>query len=178
MRHVRSVLRASFLTVMLAACGRDGGTTPEPLPDPFLSATLTGGVTASFQGTPRITRFNAVIDDYEFQMITESTNRNEFIHIWGEGARPRVGTYPLTPWREGEAGTRMHAMVSLAESYQAVSGELRITSSTPEGIVGEFRFHGVPGYLMPDRAVLSTQGQPIEVQGSFSAQCSGNDVCR
>jgi hypothetical protein len=43
-------------------------------------------------------------------------------------------------WGEGLTGTRMHAMFSRdvpggAAMYQAVSGELRITPSTPEWVI-------------------------------------------
>jgi hypothetical protein len=149
-----------------------------------MTATVSGAFTDALQGTPEIRRYLAAIDGYEFEMFTSfRTGRSQFITIWGEGPRPREGTYLLTPWREGKAGTRMHAMYGAdvaggAAWYQAVGGELRITTSSSDGIEGEFSFHGVAGYLLPDAAVLSPEDAPVEVQGLFAARCIGQEVCR
>lgn len=184
---MKPVLRALLVAahaVVLSACDDPTRIEPEPLPNPFMSAALSGAIADSMEGTPQIGRFGSVIDDYEFQMFTDLRKGwYQFIQIWGEGPRPRVGTYRITPWREGEPGSRMHAMFSRdvpggAAQYQALSGELRIITSTPEGIVGEFTFHGVPGYLLPEKAVLSPALPPLEVTGTFSVWCDGQEVCR
>jgi hypothetical protein len=185
---MRSFLRdlgATLALVTLCACGNGNGTGPEPLPEPFISVQVTGAIADSTQSTaPRISRYGAVIDQYEFSLSADVRHGwYQEIHIWGEGPLPGVGTYALTPWRQGQAGKRMHAMFSRdvpggSASYHAVSGTLRITRSGPEGITGEFTFHGVPGFLMPNEAVLSPQLPAIDVQGSFSARCEGLELCR
>jgi hypothetical protein len=168
------------LTLVVSGCTDTG---PESQPDPFLTAVLTGAITDSLQGTPQISQWNIEIDQYEFQIFAELTKGwYQSIWIWGEGPRPRVGTHPVTLWREGEMGTRMHAMFSrdlpgAPVTYHAVSGELRITASTSRGIVGEFTFHAMRGYMQPDRVELS-QDTPIDVRGSFAASCDGLSVCR
>jgi hypothetical protein len=171
------------LMLVLSGCS-DTHIAPEAQPSPLITAVITGAITDSLQGAPRISRYATAIDQYEFQVFAELTKGwYQFIVIWGEGTRPRVGTYPITAWLEGEPGTRMHAMFSRdtpggAAMYQAVTGELRITASTPQRIVGEFTFHGVAGYLLPERAVLSPEDTPIDVHGRFSASCDVPDVCR
>ena len=173
-----------ILLVLVCAGCPDPGTATEAQPDRYMTAVITGAISDSLNGTPRIEKYNTAIDHYEFQVFAELTKGwYQFILIWGEGPRPRVGTYSITAWREGEPGTRMHAMFSRdtpggAAMYQAVNGELRITASTSQGIVGEFTFHGVAGFLLPDRAVLSPEDTPIDVHGSLSASCDDVDVCR
>lgn len=185
MKPIHGVLRATVLAVVLAACSGDSGTDPEPLPDPFMSVALTGAIADSSRGTPHI-RWGWWNDKYEFEIFSEVRHSDgvyQELSIRGEGRRPRVGTYPITVWREGPAGTRTHATFSRdspggGASYHAVSGELRITRSTREGFMGEFTFHGVPGYLLPDRAVLSPEYPPVQVRGTFSVRCEVNEACR
>lgn len=181
---MKPVLCAFLAALVLSGCGEPTTIEPKPLPPSFMAAALSGAIVDSIKGIPRIDRFGSEVDQYEFQMFADLRKGwYQYIHIWGEGPRPRVGTYRLTPWREGEPGRRMHARFSRdvpggTAEYHAVSGELLITSSTSEGILGEFTFHGVPGFLMPDRAVLSPSLPPLDVTGSFSARCEGEDVCR
>ena len=133
---MRSLL-VLFAALVLLCASRDGcATEPARLPDPFLF------------DRPVARRYHAVIDAYEFEVFASffrSGQAHRFLNIVAEGPRPRVGRYPITPWRRGVMGARIYASFGGDHSatYHSVSGELHIRMSTSEGIVGEFEFHGV-----------------------------------
>lgn len=180
---LRALPTLATLVAVLSACGEP--TQPVRLPPASLKASLTGAIEASVQGTPRMGRYPALIDNYGFDIMTDVRDGwYQYIYLWGEGGRPRVGTYRLTSWREGEPGMRMHALFGRdipggAITFGAIDGELRITRSTPEGVVGEFQFEAVEGILLLDRFAPEPDATRLFVRGTFSVECpAGQEVCK
>jgi hypothetical protein len=191
MTPVRTLISIATAIAIASACTDRNPTAPDP--DPLVTVALTGVITDSLIGQPRVQRHLVVVDQYEFGLFVNlfpaeswnggrpSSGITSSLNIWGEGPRPRQGTLPLTASLAGTPGSRTHAILSRefpTAQYHAVSGELRITLSTPDWIAGTFEFHAVPGVLFPDGPRLRPDLPAVDVKGSFTARCDDPMVCR
>lgn len=173
----------------LAACQSDdplGNNGPS-----WLRATLQGAVDANYQGTGHFhTGTNpSAGGSVTFTVYSEGTG--DALHQWmmlyrQGGARPAEGVYPLELVDQADGAARGFAAMyrrvagDTAETFAARSGEVTITTSTPDLIEGTFRFTGqrynartVRG--TPGGSSVGTASDPdpdaptVEVSGSFRA---------
>jgi hypothetical protein len=184
-QRMRAPLRARIpigaAALLCISCGT--ATEAVPLPEPFISAVVSGPVSDSLFGEPIARRFPAVIDAYEFEiyiLFWRPYDVERYLGIVVEGPRPRVGRYAITPWRQGINGQRAHAYLESDGSgtHYSMSGELVVTVSTPEGIAGTFEFHGVYGINLLDSIDFASEIPGVDVRGSFAVRCAGDVICR
>jgi hypothetical protein len=153
---------------------------PPPLPEFGITATITGAVNLSYTGVPSFGEISVSYGQPLTFEIKSESGGSQFITFWGESqisGRPTIGNFGLSVWREGIVGQRVHAEYRVRtpggeNAYYAVSGTLNVTASSPDAVVAEFSFNGVPGFLLPDSAVLRHDLPHVQVTGELTALCA------
>ena len=174
----------SLATISLASIGAiacsDTSAPPSPPPPVFgITATITGAVSRSYAGVPSFGQMSVTYEESPTFEIRSESGGSQFITIWGESRtadRPTIGTFSLSSWRKGIVGQRVHAEYRVRtpggeNAYYAVSGTFHVTASSPDAVVAQFRFEGVPGFLLPDSAVLRHDLPHVQVTGELTALC-------
>ena len=167
-RMAPSVLRATALVSALAlvACSSDDPTNPGGVNGSF-SATITGGVTASFSGVA----IQGEADVEQGQpgwvlLLGDASTGANSIFIVHYGSRPTNGTYQLIDliqeFLPGDWGAVIFLDDGTTIPYAgfSLSGTVTITSSSPDRVEGTYNFQVSDGGLPP---VVAT------VTGTFSA---------
>ncbi len=173
---------------LLAACG---GETTAPAGPSWFRASISGEVTAQYEGTGD---FAALRDDERsaryFMVFSEGGGpgaTERFYIRWPSDARPAEGTYGLVPYQDrygSSNGVVAHYLWSRGDNvtepshaalYVASAGEVRITRSTADEVEGTLTFSGIQversGPMGIERLTPRNQPDPaaprITVTGTF-----------
>lgn len=145
----------SLLLLLAGACGLE----PTPVPQPsWVRASLTGSVTATFEGTGYFAPLRDYLESPRYLKIMsspfESSDGSSLYFRSNTAARPGPGTYRIVPHETIYGSTRgwtaVYAFPMPADSsrlpgdlYVAQAGTITITKSTSQVLEGTFRFTGV-----------------------------------
>ncbi|MEQ9569670.1 MAG: hypothetical protein RLN75_05725 [Longimicrobiales bacterium] len=127
---------ASVLTafaLVLSACGDDSGTGPG-VGFGTGSATVTGSVNTSFSGQAT-SGVDALTGLGTFAVTLTETGGSNTLSVVFTAGRPGPGSYPI-----GTPSDAIYGEVGLTGLYESITGQVQITSSTPDGIAGSATF--------------------------------------
>lgn len=166
---------------LVTACEADPTGSSNPS---HFAATIEGSISASYEGTGHFStttqRRPAAPPVFFLHSRGAGEARNQGFEFSRRGAElPAVGTYTLGR-QSGDLAefnaAYSHQQGNVTYRYAAQSGELHITTSTPQRIAGTFRFSGVfAGTCTSSRGSVTCTVNPtpdpdaaaVEVSGSF-----------
>jgi hypothetical protein len=160
------ILAGALLGCFQDTSGLDGGGT--------FTATVTGDVSASFQGVALF----ATEPGFAFSLVlTNGDNTHAVAFARNQSSRPAVGQHGIVATEEAAQAAFLAGYARQAEpqaQFVSTGGTMQITSSGSRRLVGTFTFDAV-GALVSDPGTELR----VTVSGTFDALCAGlqGSVC-
>jgi hypothetical protein len=173
-RAALAVATSALLSLAATACGSDSVLGPGVGTG---NVSASGAVTTSGSG---LALFQSISSGGSslFQVVVvpvnvgQSTTPAWQLQIANYSGRPEVGTYSLTPLSASSTNPTAnfyYTSGSAIDSYNSVSGELVITSSSPSAVRGTFTFVATN---------VAGGSASVTVSGSFNAPCAPGIACQ